>query len=88
MEPVVLKPDKPRQQLEEVDEPDEGDGVTERPKKIRIKLADGKERTIQSMMATSYWSAEGKPISANQMVEELFGELPYLFKDEDELRKI
>ena len=88
MEPVVLKPDKPRQQLEEVDEPDEGDGVTERPKKIRIKLADGKERTIQSMMATSYWSAEGKPISANQMVEELFGELPYFFKDEDELRKI
>ena len=38
------------------------------------------------MMATSYWSPDGKPMSANQMVESLFGELPHLFKDEDELR--
>jgi len=58
----------------------------ERPKQIKIKLADGKERTIQHMMATSYWSPDGKPISANQMVENLFGELPRFFKDEDELR--
>src|SRR5262249_21815908 len=47
-----------------------------------------KERTIQSMMATSYWSPDGKPISANQMVENLYGELPRFFKDEDELRKL
>jgi type I restriction enzyme R subunit len=46
----------------------------ERPKQIKIKLADGKERTIQHMMATSYWSPDGKPISANQMVENLYGE--------------
>jgi type I restriction enzyme R subunit len=59
-----------------------------RPQKIKIKLADGKERTIQSMMATSYWSPDGKPISANQMVERLFGELPRFFKDEDELRRL
>ena len=39
-------------------------------------------------MATSYWSPDGKPISANQMIERLFGELPHLFKDEDELRKL
>ncbi len=40
------------------------------------------------MMATSYWSPDGKPISANQMVENLFGELPQFFKDEDELRRL
>ncbi len=40
------------------------------------------------MMATSYWSPDGKPISANQMIEKLFGELPKLFKDEDELRRV
>jgi len=39
-------------------------------------------------MATSYWSPDGKPISANQMVEKLFGELPRFFKDEDELRRL
>jgi type I restriction enzyme R subunit len=66
----------------------DGEGDGERPKKIKIKLADGKERTIQSMMATSYWSPDGKPISANQMVEKLYGELPRFFKDEDELRKL
>ncbi len=64
------------------------DDPGERPKKIRIRLADGKERTIQSMMATSYWSPDGKPISANQMVEKLFGELPRFFKNEDELRRL
>ncbi|MFH1865754.1 MAG: type I restriction-modification enzyme R subunit C-terminal domain-containing protein, partial [Candidatus Eisenbacteria bacterium] len=59
-----------------------------RREKIKVKLADGKERTIQHMMATSYWSPDGKPMSASQFVERLFGELPELFKDEDELRKI
>jgi type I restriction enzyme R subunit len=61
---------------------------SDKPKKIIIKLADGKERTIQHMMATSYWSPDGKPISANQMIENLFGELPRFFKDEDELRRL
>ena len=53
-----------------------------------MKLADGKGRTIQNMIATSYWNPDGKPISANQMVERLFGEIPRFFKDEDELRRI
>ncbi len=58
------------------------------PKKLKIKLADGKERTIQHMMATTFWSPDGKPMSAAEFVEKLFGELPALFKDEDELREL
>jgi type I restriction enzyme R subunit len=61
---------------------------TVRPQKIKIKLADGKERSIQSMMATTFWSPDGKPISATQFVERLYGELPKFFKNEDELRRI
>ena len=57
-------------------------------KKVKIKLADGKERTIQHMTATSFWSPDGTPMSAAQFVEGLYGELPELFKDEDELRAI
>ena len=53
--------------------------------KIKIKLADGKERTIQHMMATTFWSPDGKPMSAAQFIEHLYGDLPELFKDEDEL---
>jgi len=56
--------------------------------KIKIKLADGKERAIQHMTATSFWSPDGKPISAAQFMEEMFGTLPEFFKDEDELRTI
>jgi type I restriction enzyme R subunit len=40
------------------------------------------------MMATTFWSPDGKPISAAQFVERLFGELPQFFKNEDELRRI
>lgn len=57
-------------------------------KKVKIKLADGKERSIQSMTATTFWSPDGKPMSAAQFIEELYGELPELFKDEDELRTL
>ena len=56
--------------------------------KVKIKLADGKERRIQHMMATTFWSPDGKPMSAAEFIERLFGELPELFKDEDELRAL
>jgi type I restriction enzyme R subunit len=56
-------------------------------KKVKIKLRDGKEREIQSMISTTFWGADGKPISAEQFLNNLFGELPNLFKNEAELRK-
>jgi type I restriction enzyme R subunit len=66
----------------------EEDEPRKRSKRIRVKLADGKERTIQHMVATSYWSADGTPISAAEFIERLYGELPELFQDEAELREI
>jgi len=60
----------------------------EKRKKIKVKLRDGKERDIQFMMSTSFWSADGKPISSEEFLNNLFGELPNLFKSEDELRTI
>jgi type I restriction enzyme R subunit len=57
-------------------------------KKAKVKLADGKERAIQHMMATSYWHPDGTPITAQQFVEMLFGKLPEFFKSEAELRAI
>ena len=59
-----------------------------RPARIEIKLADGKARAIQHMAATSFWSADGRPMSAAQFLESLFGALPEFFKDEDELRRL
>ena len=57
-------------------------------KKIKVRLADGKERTIQHMMATSFWHPDGTPMSAKQFMEALFGKLPEFFRDEDELRAL
>ncbi len=57
-------------------------------KKLKIKLGDGKEREIQHTMQTSFWSADGKPISAEEFLHSLFGKLPEFFKDEAQLRKI
>ncbi|MDZ7662517.1 EcoAI/FtnUII family type I restriction enzme subunit R [Thiohalophilus sp.] len=62
--------------------------VCETPRKVKVKLADGKERTLQHISATSYWSPEGKPISAAEFVKRLYGDIPELFKNEDELREL
>ncbi len=55
-------------------------------RRARVQLADGKERNIQHMMATTFWHPDGTPISAQQFMEILFGKLPDFFKNEAELR--
>ena len=57
-------------------------------KKIKIQLKDGKAREIKHMIGTSFWGADGKPISAEEFLNSLFGELPKLFTSEAELRII
>ncbi len=70
-------------------EPQDGDEEgKERRKRIKIKLRDGKEREIQHMMSTSFWSADGTPISAEEFLNNLFGALPSFFKSEEELRTL
>jgi type I restriction enzyme R subunit len=87
-EPIEPTPKEPRL-------PGEPKAVSEKPKeflpprqKAKVKLADGKERTIQHMMVTSFWHPDGTPMSAQQFMELLFGKLPEFFKDEAELRAI
>lgn len=91
-EPLEPEPKRPRRPGEgDEPEPPTGGGEDEppeKPTKLKIKLADGKERTIQHMMATSFWGPDGKPMSAAQFVERLFGELPALFNSEEELRAL
>ncbi len=62
--------------------------VCEKKKKVKVKLADGKERTIQHMMMTTFWHPDGTPMSAQQFMELLFGKLPEFFQNEEELRKL
>ncbi|MGK2873813.1 MAG: EcoAI/FtnUII family type I restriction enzme subunit R [Alphaproteobacteria bacterium] len=90
-----LEPEPPKDRVSDSGERAPGYGPTgeqamrePRPAKIKIKLADGKERKIQHMSATSFWSADGRPMSAAQFLEAMYGTLPEFFKDEDELRRI
>ena len=56
--------------------------------RAKVKLADGKERTIQHMICTTFWHPDGTPMSAQQFMELLFGKLPEFFKNEAELRAL
>ncbi len=87
---VIRDPDVPRPAPVPVPHPEPGPEGPRVPRrqKIVIKLADGKERAIQHMTSTLFYDASGRPMSANQMIEQLFGVLPAFFKDEDELRKL
>lgn len=59
-----------------------------RAEKIIIKLSDGKTRQIQHISSAMYWSPDGKPITAKEFIERMFGDLPQFFTDEDQLRAI
>jgi type I restriction enzyme R subunit len=59
-----------------------------RRKRIKVKLADGKARNIQHMMATTFWHPDGTPMSAQEFLELLYGKLPDFFQNEAELRAI
>ena len=87
-EPIDPKPPTlPKEPKEANDAEDEGE-EEEKRKRIKVKLKDGKEREIQSMISTSFWSTEGKPISAEEFLNKLFGKLPTFFKSENELRTL
>ena len=90
-EPLEPEPKEPRPAPAPKDPPDTPEGdpeLRERPKRVKVKLADGKARTIQHMMVTSFWHPDGTPMSSQQFMEMLFGQLPEFFKDETELRAI
>lgn len=57
-------------------------------RKVKIKLKNGKELAIQHTSQTMFWDTSGKPISSEEFLNNLFGELPNLFKSEAELREL
>ena len=64
--------------------------VCDNPQKrlIKIKLADGKIRELDSTVRTLFYNADGLPISSEEYLQNLFGALPEIFTNEDELRAI
>jgi type I restriction enzyme R subunit len=88
MEPVPAGPTGPIPAPDPFAPPKDPKEPGERPEKVVIKLADGKARTIQHISATSFWGPDGRPLSAAEFIQSLFGKAPELFRDEDELRRL
>jgi type I restriction enzyme R subunit len=57
-------------------------------KQVRVKLKNGKELTIQHTTQTMFWDASGKPITSEEFLNNLMGDIPGLFKNESELREL
>jgi type I restriction enzyme R subunit len=89
VEPEPTRPGKPKPDAPEEPRPvGEGEPEYQGKQRIKVKLADGKARTIQHMMCTTFWHPDGTPMSAHQFMELLFGKLPDFFKNEAELRAL
>jgi len=85
IEPIITDP-KP--EPEGLKEPDSPEYPSEPKPKIKIKLGNGKEYKITHTVASTFWGPDGKPISVQEFLNNLFGTLPSFFKSEDELRNI
>ncbi|AFU70510.1 type I restriction-modification system, restriction subunit R HsdR [Psychroflexus torquis ATCC 700755] len=55
---------------------------------ISVRLSDNQVREIDSMVKTSFWSPSGKPISSQEFITQLFGDLPSFFNNEEQLRTL
>lgn len=53
---------------------------------IEVVLSDGKVRQLQSMTTTTFWSPDGKPITATEFLKTLYGSIPDLFHSEEDLK--
>jgi type I restriction enzyme R subunit len=89
--PTETEPREPRPFKPENEEPS-GESVAPGGKSemVRIKLADGKERTLQSISSTMFYSVDGTPLSLIEFIQSLYDilALPDFFRDEAELRSI
>jgi len=60
----------------------------ETKKMIRIKLSKSKYLDLDSMIKTSFYAPDGKPMSAKEFIQKLFADIPNFFNSEEELRRI
>jgi len=83
---VPLESIEPIEPIEPIDGGERGE---KRPKKIKIKLSDGKVREIQAMSSTMFY-LDGKPVSAEEFIKKLFDtlKLPDILGGEGELRRL
>lgn len=89
LQPPVKTPKTPKPAPPKIDPPVDDDPDQEPVKKmVTVRLNEKTVREINSTVNTSFWDPQGKPISAEEFMQSLFGDIPKFFESEDQLVKI
>lgn len=64
------------------------DVPVQQPEQLEIRLSDGRARRIKFVNSIMFWGADGKPVSTEQFIEELFGRLPDFFESREDLHRL
>ena len=94
--PPIYTPPKPPTDDPPTDDPPTDDPPTSDPptsdppikRMVKVRLGPDVVREINSTVSTSFWDPQGKPISAEQFMQTLFGDMPKFFESEEQLIKI
>ena len=59
--------------------------ICPKPEKLEIRLSDGRTRRIRFIKSDMFWGADGKPISAEEFLNEMFGKMPEFYTSIEDL---
>lgn len=66
---------------------EEDDSEKERPERLEIRLSDGRSRRIRYIKSDMFWGADGRPVSAEDFLNAMFGQMPEFYTSIDDLRE-
>lgn len=61
--------------------------ICEKTDKLEIRLSDGRTRKIKYMKSDMFWGAAGKPVSAEEFLKAMFGQMPEFFTSVEDLQE-
>lgn len=59
----------------------------EKPEKLEIRMSDGRARRIKYIKSDMFWGADGKPVSAEEFLQAMFGQMPEFFSSLEDLKE-
>ncbi len=59
----------------------------EKPERLEIRLSDGRTRKIRFIKSDMFWGADGKPVSAEEFLKAMFGQMPEFYTSLEDLRE-
>ena len=59
----------------------------DKPEKLEIRLSDGRARRIKYLKSDMFWGSDGKPVSAEEFLNAMFGQLPTFFSSIEDLQE-